>query len=56
MTHCNSSFFLTCLVYLSFLHPSPALHLKTSQVFLMYCLKCQRLSTIQSCAHNVALY
>jgi len=38
------------------LHPSPAPHLKTFQVFLLRCPKRSSFSTIQSHAPNVAFY
>jgi len=49
-----------CYIYFSYdrsdyLHPSPALSFKTSQVFLIHLAKCRSFSTIQSYAPNVAL-
>jgi len=38
------------------LHPSPALHFKTFQVFLIYFSKCPSFSTTQSYAPNLAIY
>jgi len=55
---------MDCMQYFTFhtigpadlIHTSPAPHLKTFQVLLIYFPKCPSFSTTQSCAPNVALY
>jgi hypothetical protein len=49
--------FLSHMIYpTDLLHPSPAPHFKTSQVFLICCPKRPSFSNIQSRAPNVTLY
>jgi hypothetical protein len=54
LTVCNISSFLTWSVHL-ILHPSPAPHFESLEVFLIYFLKCRSFSTVQTYVPNVAM-